>query len=338
MAREATVGRRGAEALSDYAFEQLDRDNFRRLAPLMRNAFGREASDDYFLWKFFDNPHGTAIGLMALCPETGVAAGYYGLIPEAYRFGGEVRRVYQATDGMTHSEHRRKGLYRRLCLATYELPELKRDGFLGVGFSGANLVKPYLEMSWQLPFHIPFYFRPRVLSRIAMWTRRSASSHRAIIFSPDISEELVNLVLDSRKTWSNSLELSPELVRWRLSNPRIQYESVIDPGVAYAIAYESSGFVFLLDFHEVEPGAGAAVMHALEARVVARKLKGILTFSQRGAPYERKLRRHGFLRNDFGRGPASYRIPFITIAKGVDAPFVHLPESWAVTPLDHDAY
>ena len=324
--------------MSDYAFEQLDKQNFHRLAPLMQNAFGREASDDYFLWKFFDNPHGTAVGLIAICDKTGVAAGYYGLIPEEYRFGGEVRRVYQATDGMTHSGHRRKGLYRKLCLATYELPELKRDGFVAVGFSGANLVKPYLEMGWQVPFHIPFYFKPRLLSRVAMWARPTASSRRALTFSADISEELVKLVLASREGWPNSLELSPEYVRWRLSNPRIPYESVIDPGVAYAIAYESSGFMFLLDFHEVEAGAGSAVMRALEARVVARKLKGILTFSQRGAPYEQKLRRHGFLRNDFGRGPASYRIPFITIAKGVDAPFVHLPASWAVTPLDHDAY
>lgn len=326
--------------LTEYDFRQLNKENVHHLAPLMKNAFGREVPDDYFQWKFFDNPNGNVVGMIAVERTTGTVAGYYGLIPELYRFGDRLSRVYQATDAMTHSGHQRKGLFRRLCLATYECAELKDQGFVGVGFSGANLVKPYVEMGWQVPFHIPFYFKPRILSRLASFMRRSAA--QPFLASPtsasNVSDDLVELILSGRLGWKNSIVFSPEVVRWRLSNPRIGYEQLVDPGVAYAIAYESNGFIFLLDFHEVEPRAGSAIMHALEARVVERRLKGILTFSQRGAPYEKTLRRHGFLRNDLGRGPASYRIPFITWGSAANSDFVHRPEAWAITPLDHDSY
>ena len=97
--------------MSDYKFEKLDSTRFDVLIPLMQDCFGMETSVDYFKWKFMENPAGHFVGFIATHEETGEVAAYYGVIPEDYLIKGEHRKIYQSCDTMTHSRHRRKGLF-----------------------------------------------------------------------------------------------------------------------------------------------------------------------------------------------------------------------------------
>ena len=102
----------------EYRIEPISEGRFPSLIPLMHDAFGDNVDVEFFRWKYFKNPAGPVIGNIALAENSEVAA-FYGMIPEVYRWGGETLRLYQSCDTMTHSRHRRKGLFQRLALQTY---------------------------------------------------------------------------------------------------------------------------------------------------------------------------------------------------------------------------
>ena len=256
------------------------------------------------------------------------------MIPEMYRFGSDRRCVYQACDVMTHSSHQRRGLFRKLALETCRQAESRDPKFFAIGFSGAATTPGYVKMDWDVTFEIPFYFKPRVLCRLAVLTGSGAP----LIESGELTPEFCSLISESAANRLNGKVMDEKFIRWRLGNPRRAYRYLSNPEGAYAVYYESHGFVFLFDFFETSRKSGRAVMARLAQMVLAKRLKGLLTFCQRARDCEARLKRHGFLRNDFGRGPASQRIPFITYTRDRTAADLQRPEAWDITPFDHDSY
>lgn len=316
-----------ADRLSElgYHAEPLNQENVSLLGPLMSASFGRDVPPGYFEWKFFASPHGNVVGTLIRHSVSGDPASYYGLIPTAYRFDGEVRTVYHATDGMTHPDHRRKQLYVEACRTTYA--RLPAD-FVGIGFSSHDLVKPYLMLGWQHPFEIPFYFRPRILSRLSRLRRTG------IIAPAPLTSQSFPAIRASRANSPTTLELTDAFLTWRFANPSKSYR-IIAEGASFAIYVIINRLLCLIDLHAETPDQRKRLRRSLDEIVLTEKLKGMLTFSQRGAPFESVLKASGFFRNDTGRGPAANRIPFVTWSK--DAA-MHLPSAWAMTPLDYDAY
>ncbi|MES2902997.1 MAG: hypothetical protein V4696_02315 [Pseudomonadota bacterium] len=310
-----------------YHVEPLSEQNVGLLRPLMLASFGLEVPDGYFEWKFFGSPHGRVIGSLVRHTQSGDPASYYGMIPTAYRIGGEVRTVHHATDGMTHPDHRRKQLYVAACRATYERPELPSD-FVGIGFSSHDLVKPYLMLGWQQPILIPFYFRPRLLCWLAQ-ARRIIPLAPAPLAATDHAA-----IIASRARDQTTVEISSAYLAWRFANPSHDY-LVIRDGASFAVYVVLDKTLFVIDFHAGTDAQRRRLLHSLDAVVLAQKFKGMLTFAQRGTRYERTLRASGFVRNDTGRGPAANRIPLVTWSQEAA---LHQPDAWSMTPLDHDAY
>lgn len=89
----------------------------------------------YFRWKFLENPSGTFFGFVAVEINSGEIGAYYGVIPERWYVDGVETVIYQSCDTMTHSQHRRLGLFQMLALHCYT--ELRKQGSLFIiGFSG----------------------------------------------------------------------------------------------------------------------------------------------------------------------------------------------------------
>ncbi len=315
----------------DYLVEPLDRSRFSELAPLMKDAFGDEVDADYFEWKYWQNPSGPAIGNIARHRDSGELAAFYGMIPEIYRWGAERRRIYQSCDTMTHSRHRRKGLFQLLARETYAAAQSDDPAFCAFGFGGPTSTPGFLKMGWRIAFGIPYRFRPFPLTLLPAVGSAKGKVRR--LEQPD--DALVAMICKSSAGRTNSVEMSEPFVRWRLANPLRCYQLWVDDGNgAYAISYRSGNLLLLLDFWEESRGRGRNVWNAIRAESLSPKTKGVLTFAQAGSDYDVRLRSYGFLRNPFSRGPAAGTIPFITFGGCPDDG----PEAWSITPLDHDSY
>src|SRR4051812_22084903 len=105
--------------MSDYSIRKLNENEFHLLIPVMQDCFGLNFDVSYFKWKFVDNPAGFVVGFIAEASNGEVAA-YYGVIPELYSIEGKETTIYQSCDTMTHSRHRRKGLFQKLALHCYD--------------------------------------------------------------------------------------------------------------------------------------------------------------------------------------------------------------------------
>jgi hypothetical protein len=231
---------------------------------------------------------------------------------------------------MTHSRHRRQGLFQRLALQTYAEGAEADAAFCAIGFGGETSTPGFLKMNWRIEFEIPYLIKPRLLNFASRW-----QLGRPCPVTDVVSDELVALIGENEARRPHSKVLDEPFIRWRLANPLRAYRYAVDPGNAYAIFYRSGGLIHVFDFWEAAPRAGKRVMASLIEASSASGVRGCLTFCQTGSPLYEQLRRYGFLRNPFGRGPASATIPFITYGQ---FPHGSGPEAWAITPFDHDSF
>ncbi|WP_300974835.1 GNAT family N-acetyltransferase [Sphingomonas sp. LHG3406-1] len=310
----------------EYAIEALTPDTFDELAPIMLDAFGDQVDTGYFRWKYVANPSGPAIGNIARTSQGEVAA-FYGMIPETYRTPSGPRKIYQSCDTMTHSGHRRRGLFQRLALATYADAQRSDPGFFAFGFGGPTSTPGFLKMGWKIAFYVPFLFEPWPVSWIKAGRQRSFEAE-----SSDL--RLHQLVAAADQVSDRGILRSPEFVIWRLANPLRRYRILLSDE-AYAIVLDGPHFTFVFDFWEASPGAGRDLLAELRASVKKRRGKGLLTFCQRGSSLHKLLARHGFLRNPFSKGPASDKLPLITYGQ---CPWKDEERGWSITPFDHDSY
>lgn len=312
----------------NYRVEALTPELFPELIPLMEDVFGGNPKSELFTWKYLNNPAGPAIGHIARSAEGEVAA-FYGMIPEIYRWGTDTHRIYQSCDTMTHSRHRRRGLFQKLACQTYACAQEADPAFFAIGFSGPMSTPGFIKMNWVNPFDIPHRFKPALLAKVSSLFSKGPPIRESI------PTRLPGLMARNEAQQVNSKSYYPAFVEWRLTTPAIHFRYLIDDG-AYAIFKQAPGFVYLLEAWEEVPGAGKGVMAALNREAGKPGCKGLLTACQSGGSLETMLKRYFFLRNPFSKGPASERTPFITYGKAPVAG-VDQASAWNLTSVDFDS-
>src|SRR5213075_803040 len=93
---------------------------------------------------------------------------------------------------MTHSRHRRKGLFQRLALQTYAEGTAADPGFCAIGFGGETSTPGFLKMNWQIEFEIPYLFKPRFLNFAMRWRLG-----RPCPVTDQVSDDLVRLIKEN---------------------------------------------------------------------------------------------------------------------------------------------
>jgi hypothetical protein len=318
-----------------YRLEPIDPTSFSALVPLMKDAFGHNVDTGYFDWKYLDNPAGPAIGHVAIDTASGDIAAFYGMIPEHYRWGDHEAIIYQSCDTMTHSDHRRRGLFQRLAKATFAKAEALNPAFFAYGFGGPTSTPGFVKMGWDIEIDLRFLFRPRLLTQMSGFLGQSETLR--IATTPDAP--LLELMKANETRREQSKVFDGAFLLWRLAQPRRAYTYVVDPGEAYAIYYQADGHIFLFDFWEMSNGSGTAVLRHVDRAASEPGSKGVLTFAQTTGTFARSLRRHGYLSNPFKRGPATARIPFITYGPaGIPGGQPGAARAWDISPIDHDSY
>ena len=259
--------------------------------------------------------------------ESGEIAAFYGMIPEIFADHGHKRRLYQSCDTMTHSAHRRRGLFQRLAQQTYGEALATDPGFFAYGFGGPTSTPGFIKMGWRILEQLPSLFQPFPLTLLAGRRRESAR------LSSSPTPELIAMMQRGQPITGPGIFRNEQFLRWRFENPNRQYEFVISDA-AYAVFTRMTGFLFIVDFWEQDRRFGSSVITLLRAIASKARMKGLLTFASARSGYADRLRGHFFLRNRLGRGPGSQTTPFIAFG---DDP-IDTTQPWPVNNIDHYSY
>ncbi len=122
--------------------------NIHHLVPLYRAAFHLRVTIPFLLKKYDTRSLGVEfIGFIAFT-STGMAVGYYGVIPCFFQLKGNSIVAAQSADTMTHPEHRKKGLFQQLAKQTYDLAREQNIRFI-FGFPNQNSLPGFIKLKWQ---------------------------------------------------------------------------------------------------------------------------------------------------------------------------------------------
>ncbi len=315
--------------MEEYSIERLTSDRFDALFPLMKDCFGTEGNMDYFKWKFLQNPVGEFTAFVAVHNESKDVVSFYGIIPEQFIVKGQNRILFQTVDGMTHSKHRRKGLFQMLALHCYEYLKLKNNFFV-FGFGGVQSTPALCNLGWRRIFDMRYLFIPKVL----------CFASEKIFTDENIKEvnaESVFQISINKKQYSISSLRTKEQFKWRLSNPLNPCMVIAYKNEAYVAYYTLGDKIFLFDYYFHSNLSKRKLLNYLKAVVKKEALRGIITIAQDNSDSMKELKKIGFLKNPFSFGPLSVRIPFIYYTDESTMNELTRESLWNITPYEHDA-
>ena len=327
--------------MTDYKIEKLQPEEFNLLIPLMKDCFGMDVNIDYFRWKYLQNPVGELIAFVAKAENDQLVA-FEGLIPEKYSLFGETKIVYQSVDTMTHSQHRRKGLFQKVAFAGYEYLKQHSNLFV-LGFGGKQSAPALYKFGWKSLFDVQFYFK--TYQQIYLQNIFKPDSGNQYIIKPaDDLNEIIPIIQLSHSKKKISKFINFELLKWKLSNPRFNYQTF---GIycdnklkGYVIFYIQNNKIMLFDANFADEAGSCEffLFKWLDKKVLTNKYNGIVTFSQSNIPFSKILKRKGFIVNNLGIGPLKQKLPFMVYTENDTFEEINNPNFWAVKPIYHDSF
>ncbi len=331
---------------TEYLIEKFKVEEFELLVPLMQNCFGMSVDIGYFRWKFIENPAGQLIAFVAKEKNNNIVS-FEGLIPEFYSINGKIKKIYQSVDSMTHSEHRRKGLFKKLSFACYNyITETLKEEILVTGFGGDESTPVLFKLGWKFVFTVYFHFRSNLQIKLFGWLKNNITKIRDYKIE-DISniEDIIPLINNNSDKRNIEIQKNTAFIKWRISNPRFKYiiKGVFDRNdnlKACAIFYIENKKIMLFDVSvdKNDLSAEKMIFNWLDYQVLTNKYKGIITFSQENNNYSKLLKNHGFLVNKTGYGPMKFKLPFMYFAEKENIDKYNDEKLWSITPFDHDAF
>ncbi|MFI5203014.1 MAG: GNAT family N-acetyltransferase [Flavobacteriales bacterium] len=320
--------------MGDYQIKKLLREEFHLLIPLMKDCFGINVNIKYFEWKYLHNPAGLVEGYLAISGSGEIAA-FYGVIPEFYVINGEERIIYQSCDTMTHSHHRRKGLFQKLALHCYKNLEEQNKLFI-VGFGGGQSTPGFLKFGWRHLFNMRTFFYPKIYS---WFIGNKADPHVVSVENIELLEKLVKISNANAKWHSNK---TINVFKWRLSNPLHEYKLIAkqdDTGAytSYLSYYVDQNKIVLFDFYFANMDEARQLSNYVKRLLRKSGYKGITAFYQEKSMYAKTLKKIGFLLNPFTFGPLNQKTPFIFFASQEEMNKANKPEQWLIGTFDHDS-
>ncbi len=319
-----------------YTIRQLEKADCSLLVPLMKDAFGMDVANDYFQWKYFENPLGNCVGFIAIERNTNSAVSFYGAIPQKYMVDGTERIIYQACDTMTHTQHRKKSLYPVLAQECYELLK-KNDQFFMIGIGGSEQSFPVLKhFGWITVFGFRNYFKPSFFCKFSFGKPAKDFVEENSLLP---LKELIESSKADCSVWSPGDLAHYE---WRIKNPNYQYkiisyrkENAVKGFVVYFI---QNNKILLFDFRFSDNTSRKALIGYLSKLVSKNKYKGIVSLCQDGGFQSKLLKKSLFIANPFRKGPLSDRPPFLIFSDRETMEKYADPGKWCITAYDYDAF
>ncbi|MBL4585809.1 MAG: GNAT family N-acetyltransferase [Flavobacteriales bacterium] len=319
-----------------YDIKRIGADDFSVLIPLMENCFGMDVNVDYFRWKYTENPAGSFVGFIAVDKFTKVVGAYYGVIPQVFEVDGKEYTIFQSCDTMTHSSHRRRGLFKKL--ATHCYNELRKEGKLFViGFGGGQSTPGFLQFGWDHIFDFRYYFKPALLCRFGKISKDDYPKVE-VLKALDAIENGLDVSRSQLSGRAKGIR-TVEQIKWRLSNPSHQYLIIKlkNDSESFVTFYVQGDKLMVFDLHFKNAENGKLLLAFLNSQVTKKGFRGIFSFCQENGPDATALKQNGFINNPFSFGPMSERVPFIFYAPKKDMERFNSPSDWQITTYDHDS-
>lgn len=326
--------------MSKYTIEKLSPSSFHLLLPLMEDCFGMDVNLEYFNWKYLQNPSGEFIGFIARENDTGEIGGYYGVIPQCYSINGVEQTIYQSCDTMTHSRHRRRGLFEKLATHCYHYLR-DQDNLFVIGFGGKESMPGLIKLGWKKLFNVRFFVYPKSFRFVSKF--RSIFMQNALNRVTDIHNiiGIEDLIYNSNTaTEIHSVRRLP-YYSWRIKNPLrnhqiIGYYNKSQVCKGYICFDHERDKITILDFAFEDNESRRTLFTALKNRLRSSD-KGIVAFCQENCALSETLKSSGFILNPFNRGPGSVITPFGFYGTLQDIENKSDPSKWLVNSYDHDA-
>lgn len=319
----------------------IDYDNLNELTEMFSLCFG-SPPPNYFEWKFLQNPAGKVAGFVAY--HESEVAGFYGFIPEDFMVNGEKTTIYQSMDTMTHPKYQRQGLFTKLAKKTYE-HLIEQDGEVFViGFPGMNSYPGLMKTGWKEISWINFVFLNRTAFKVKTLLKKTSniSFEKILKFDGSFKSYFEN------KTYSTGKILrrfDVEFLNWRLSsNPAFGYKVVkINEGrevvgfFVYNVVEKKRCFIYHIDFAE-DRLYEKYLAPICDYLFQESQSNSLYTFESSKPFLAETFRKNWFMKNTFGKGPFSYKVPFLGYSnreKIKDIDFFR-KESYHIEPLLRD--
>lgn len=288
---------------------------------------------EYFSWKFLYNPAGSFEGYAAVT-ENGELAAYYCVIPEVYMINGQETIIYQSCDAMTHSEHRRKGLFEKLAMHCNDYLASGNKLFL-IAFGGGLSTPGFFKFGWKHVFNLKYYFIPNLFPTPK--TNRDVT----VELIDDISLLEPLFLKSNNKAVIHSLK-SVDIYKWRISSPLYKYNVLAHKSSdntydSYLCYCEDNGKIVLFDFYFENKLSAKALILEIKIIMHFKKYKGILALVQENSIYSLTLKKLGFLSNPFSKGPLSEKVPFIFYSTQENLKRFNDKNKWLINSFDYDA-
>ena len=322
--------------MENYTIHRLEQETFEVLIPLMQDCFGMDVDISYFKWKYIDNPDGFVRGYYAKSINNEVAA-YYGVIPQMISYFGEKKLIYQSCDTMTHSRHRRKGLFQLLAKHCYNELEVENKLFV-IGFGGNESTPGFLKFGWKHLFNFKNYFYPTLFS---LFSRKNEKYIIKSIIKTDLHK--IEHLFSLNKSECIHTVKSFEKFFWRINNPFHFYKVLVLSSASnsissYVVYYTEKSTIQLIDYYFESISQGRQLINYLiKQENKKQSIKGILAFCQDNGEWSVILKKIGFISNPFSKGPLSYKTPFITFTDHSDYIKIKSSIDWNLSPFDHDS-
>lgn len=323
--------------MTDITIKQITRQELPLLLPLMEHCFNMKVEEEYFKWKFLNNPSGEFVGFGAF--KAGELLGFNGIIPERYIVNGREQIIFQLGDVMTHASIRRMGMFEKLANACYNQIR-ENHPLVVIGFGGEISTYGLLKMGWKKVKIFNYFFKHRIHCR---WTALLNQPDKNYIVKP--AGDLQEIVeLHDSYTYRNEpihQVFSKEYLSWKISNPRRKYHTLVcyhnGQAVGYIIYYLEDGKVFIFDFVVSNQKVSKALLKKAYKFCFENQCSGVISVAAAGSLMAKRLKKAGFLHNPFSKGPLHVRVPFMVLVDNKQDTNFLRPENWLIEPSGHDS-
>jgi len=324
--------------MAEYIIKKLEFDNFEVLIPLMKDCFGMDINIEYFKWKFLENPSGIFLGFTAVETISGEIAAYFGFIPEKYSMNGEEKIIFQAHDLMTHSNHRRRGLFKMVTDACLDYIDQNHELFV-FAFGGNHSTPGFLKWGWKHVFDFHYLFYPNIFCQFRKFNKIDNSIIEENLTDYKILEPLIqNHKKDNEGLYSVR---SVEHMNWRYRNPlntyRVDAVKIHNKIEGFVCYYYQNNKIYLFDFIFSNSRSQQSLLLHLKKMVVNKKMKGIVSFCKKNGKEDQVLKSAGFINNPFNFGPLHTKTPFIFYSDEENQDFFSNSKLWLIDAYDHDS-
>ena len=325
-----------------FEYKLYDFANVTELTEMYEQCFGVRVTDDYFKWKYLNNPSGKAIAFVAR--QNNKIAAFYGVIPEVYCIGEKKEVIYQSMDTMTHPHFQKMGLFTTLANMTYAYLRNLNGKLNVVGFPGASSYPGFIhKLGWSTLIELDYLFNDKLLFKInTLFVQKSGAKMERIDFFDEKFDGYFDQDVKSKKPISKYI--NRQIAQWRFFDSPTQENTVvkiteneeIKGFFVYRLDEKNRAFVVCLDVKEQQNLTLS--MYAIFNHIFNNaKTNTVYTFQYSSPLIHRALKKIGFIRNPFSKGPFSYKTPLIVYGDSTrnEINFFDL-RNWEIQPFLRD--